>query len=210
MNADKLRRFAETKSSGGGANIRHGRYVFMIDRWFVKEGFKGTTDIHELVVVEAEKNVVFEDDRKVEVEPNPVGSKCSAAFSWDGGEAAKMGPVNSTQFLFALFGDLRDEDITPQQKMETFEECTNADPRKVFPSGHDQAGQPMPVNPCRGMLIRCETYATLTKTTKKWIAALRWSCYDPAGHGANTFEAARNRWAEYEARTGRSHVTNAA
>lgn len=178
--------FKDARSSGGGPNIRHGIYVLMIDKWFFKRGFKGLADIHEFVVVNAEKNIVMEGDKKVDVEPNPVDSSVSTTFPYFG-KAGVMGPVNTTQFLLALLGK-KDDEISDDEKEEARVECTNEDAK---------AG---PVNPCRGMIIGAETVPYFTKETKQWIVRIKWHTIDPLGEGENTPEKAAERWAAFESR----------
>lgn len=184
LSAEIKKRLADAKVTGGGSNINHGRYIFMIKKWWFEQGYKGLADKHELVVMKAEKITVMEGDKKVEVEPNPVGSTCSAVYNYDG-KAKVMAPINTKKFLFGLLG-IEEKDITPDDANATLEECINDD-SKVGP-----------VNPCRGMLIACETYPIYTKESKQWIVGTKWECVSPPGEGENTDEKAKARFEEHE------------
>lgn len=194
LTAEEKKKISDARSSGGGNNLNHGVYILMLDKWFFKRGFKGLADVHEFVVVSSEKAVgLMEGDKKVDVEPNAVDSSSSTTFSY-AGNALKMAPVNTTQFLLAMLGK-KDEELDDDEKEAARLECTNDDPNEV-----DGEGNKLPVNPCRGMLVGAETVPYFTKETKKWIVRINWKTIDPIGEGENTFEKAKERWAAYEAR----------
>lgn len=189
LTAEERKQIGQATSTGRGNNIRYGRYVLMIDKWYFRKGYTGLSDIHELVVLKSEKMIVMEGEKKVEVEPNPEDSSASAVFSY-GGKGKVMAPINTTGFVLALMG-LKDEQITGDEKMSALEEFTNEDPKKF-------EGR---VNPCRGMIIGCETVPTQTRESKQWITALKWvHLAPPGGTGENSFEKAAERWAAYQSR----------
>ncbi len=173
------------KPSGNGANIRHGKYALMIDKWFFKKGHKGISEIRELVVLEAEKVVVMEGEKERADTPNAVGSSCSIVSAYHG-DGADMGPINTMRFLYGLF-NLSEGDITAEEQETTIAECTNTE-------SEDGA-----VNPMRGMVIGLETFPVLTSKNKKWITGTKWICIDKPGEGVNTVEEAAARWATHEA-----------
>lgn len=185
LTPEMRKKLGGTKGSGSGANIRHGRYALMITKMFMKtDGHKGTSEIREFVVVEAEKVVVMEGDKKREDEPNAVGSTCSAVAAYFG-TSKDMGPVNTVRFVQGLF-DYKDGDISEDDQAQTIAECLNDDPAEG------------PVNPLRGMIIGLETLPICTSTNKKWIVGYRWFCIDKPQQGINTQAEADKRWKEYE------------
>lgn len=177
--ADKI---ARTSVSGSGQNIRHGRYVLMLDKWEFRHGHKGISDIHEFIVVKSDKIVVMEDTR-VEAEPNAVDTRCSAVYNYDG--AAKvMAPINTKRFLLGLLGKA---DVTEEEQSKYLMGYTNDDPKNGL------------VNPCRGMIIGCETYPIRT-VAGKWIIGTNWLHIAAPGQGDNALDAAKARYADYERR----------
>lgn len=175
-----MKKAATVNLSGNGVLIRqYGNYVFMVDKWFFKQGHKGLSDIHELVTMKAEKVTVYEDEKKVEVDPHAVGSRVSAIFNYDG-KGKDMAPINSMRFLLGLFG-VNEADISDEDKEASLAQATGKD------------------NPTQGMLIACEVYPAKTNAGR-WIAVCRWSCVDKPGEGQNAPDVVKKRWAEYEAK----------
>lgn len=166
------------KNSGGGNNIRHGRGILMIDKWYWRQGHKGLSHVHEFIVTKSEKNIVMEGDKKIDVEPNAVNSSCSAVYNYDG-KAKDMAGVNSARFVLGLFG-LEADAVSEEDVEKTIEEGSADDS-----------------NPCRGMVIGYETYPIQTKAGA-WIVGVKWSCVNKPGEGQNTIEAAKARWDAFQ------------
>ena len=100
MNAQEREQFSKAQSTGNRApNMRHGRYVLMIDRWFLHRGYMNAlSDIHNFIVMKAEPLVVRQDDKEIREEPNEVWSRTHATFKY-AGAGVQMAPINSTRFL---------------------------------------------------------------------------------------------------------------
>jgi hypothetical protein len=201
LSAEEKKLFGGSRSTGDRPpNIRHGKYLLMIDVWKLHRGYRNVlSDIHNFVVVKSEKITVMEDEKKREDVPNEVGTRCGATFKYDG-NGAEMAPINSTRFLLALWG-LQDGEIEDDAKTSAWMRATNEDPKKFANDVIDGTTITIPsVNPTRGMLIGAETNAIFTKKSSKWIVGVNFIHIARPGEGDNSYEAAAKRWAEYEAK----------
>ena len=176
------KKLAETTSKGGGAFLGYGMYLLMVKKWFFFQGYEGISDIHEFVILRAEKKIVQEGDKKVDREPNPVGSLASHVIAYHG-NSKTMAEQKTTEFFLALFG-ITDDEISGDDKVKTIDECT----------GETQ--------PCKGMIIGCDIYPKEKRNTKgEWLALPNFMhIAKPNAPGENSAEAAVKRWAEYEVR----------
>ncbi len=77
-----LSKIANATASGGGTNIRDGRYKYLIEKCIYQKGHKGENFIVELRVIESASNGDV-DERGQPTIPNAVGSTCSMACLLD-------------------------------------------------------------------------------------------------------------------------------
>ncbi len=172
-------RIAKARTVGGGNNIRHGEYVFMIMKSTYEKMNSGQCHINEFVVYESKKQIVVEGEKTVDVEPNPVGSQCSYVINYDGkGKLSADG--NSKAIVLGLFG-MTEGEVDDSLVSDTLGDFT------------DDA------QPAKGMLVKCTTYPKEVRSKPgKYITGLNWSCVDKPGEGVNSPEACAVRLAEYE------------
>lgn len=200
LTAEEKAAFGKSRTTGDRPpNIRHGRYVLMIDKWFLLRGFRNVlSDIHNFIVVKAEPNTVVIDGKPVTDIPNEVGSRCGAAFKHEG-NSLEMARINGTRFTLAVLG-LNDAEISEDDKTEAWMRMTNDDPKKFVGEKVDGTDIVIPsINPCRGMIVAAETTPVVTKAEKN-IVGITWSNIAPAGEGVNGYVEAAKRWAEYESK----------
>lgn len=170
--------------SGGGINIRHGKYLLMIKKVSVDKKFSGECFIMEMQVIEAEKIEVDEGGVAKNVEPNKAGSDCSYVVNFDGKGKASA-PGNVKQILCAVF-NVSEDQLTPEEFEGTFEDVVldRADPEHPDKE----------VNPLRGWLIRCGTYPKEVRSEKgRFITGIKWECASPPGEGLNAPEEIAKR-----------------
>lgn len=190
--------FASAQLTGARTpNFRHGKYLLMLDTWKLHRGYRGVlSDVHNFVVMKSSPVTVMQDGPVTEI-PNEVGTTAGAVYKYEG-PGAEMASINSMRFLLTLFG-LSERDIPPQDRVAAWQRATNEDPRQFQNDRLDGTDTIIPsVNPCRGMLIGMETTPILTKKSKTWIVGLNWRHIAPPGSGENSYEAAAQRWAEYQ------------
>lgn len=170
--------------AGGGSYIQHGDYVMMIDRWFFQK-IQDRCIIQELTPAEAIKKVVYEGAKKVEQDPNPPGSSCSAAVNFDG--AGKLSAQsNSRAPVIALFGFNDGEIPDATAAMSLRQVC------KEDESDADLKG--VPIQPARGMLIGLRTYPKEVQSRKgSYITGHNWYCIAKPGTGINAPELVKAR-----------------
>lgn len=83
-----LSKIEKATATGGGNNIRDGRYLYFIEKVVYNEkGHNGAAYIVEFRVVESESNGDV-DEKGVPTIPNPVGSSCSMVCLLDKHESA--------------------------------------------------------------------------------------------------------------------------
>lgn len=176
------KKLAESTGKGGGAFLNYGRYVLMLKKWFWNQGYEGLSDIHEFVVMSAEKLTVQEGDKTVSREPNPVGSTASHVVAYFG-NSKPMAEDKSAEFMFGFTG-LKPEETTSDARLAIYDEFM------------------CDAQPGRGMLVACEVYPKeKRKTPGEWMAIPKFSCYaKPGAPGENSIEEAAKRWAAYEAK----------
>ncbi len=92
----------KSRVAGGGNYIQHGDYVMSILRYFYQK-IQDECVIVEISPAEAKKKVVFEGEKKIEEEPNPVASECSSTANFDG-DGKLSAPANARAPVLAIFG----------------------------------------------------------------------------------------------------------
>lgn len=136
-----LSKIATAKMTGGGSNIRDGKYKMLVEKCELKKGHYGESFIAELRVVEATPNgemQIAADERSVTdkaVVPNPVNTTCSLVCNLTKHDAAAG---NVKKFVFGVlqaFG-YAEEQITEEVLGQVI-----------------SAAQPL-----RGMAVECETF----------------------------------------------------
>ena len=158
-----------------------------VAKWLFKAaGYKGKSEIVEMIVVGAEKLIVMLEDKRIDEEPNQVDSTCKIVNNYDG-KAKEMAPDKTTQFVLALWG-LNNDAVTAEWKQQTWAASMNQDAARGV------------VNPMCGMLIGCETYAVRAAKSGIALTLPKWIHIAQPGQGINDYKAAAQRWAEYEAR----------
>ena len=174
----------KARSAGGGNYIQHGDYILMIDHWWYQK-IQDRVIILESYVVESRKKVVFEGDKRVEDEPNTVGSKCSSTSNFDG--AGKLSaPANSRAPMLALF-NFKESEVPDATASFTLRQCCKEDE-----SDSELAGTP--IQPMRGMLVACSTFPKEIKSNKgTYITGINWECVDKPHEGLNAPDKVKAR-----------------
>ncbi len=197
--------FAKSRSTGDRPpNIRHGKYLLMVDKWYLLRGYRNVlSDVHNFIILRSEANLVIEQDehgnpRERRDVPNEVGSRCGVVFKQDG-KSTEMAIINSTRFTLALLG-MGDADISDEDKLAYWMRLTNDEPKKCLGERMEDGALIPATNPTRGMLIAAETTPILTKESKRWIVGINFIHVAMPGFGDNAYDVAARRWAEYEAR----------
>jgi len=173
-------RIAKAKASSGGNNIRYGEYILMYWKSSYDHMNSGWCHINEFVVVSATKIVVMEGEKKVDVEPNQVGTQCSYVINYDGkGKLSADG--NSKALVLGLFG-FKEGEVPDEKVSETLADLT-ADNQ-----------------PAKGMLIKCSTHPKEVRSRPgNYITGIKWECVATPGQGENAPEANQARLAQYAA-----------
>jgi len=163
----------ESRVAGGGNYIQHGDYVMMIKKWHYQQ-IQDEVIILEVIPIESRKKVVYEGDKKVEIEPNPPGSEASSVANFSS-EAKLSAPANSRAPVLGLFG-FAENDVPNQKVSETLEYvCSDA-------------------QPATGMLIMCSTFPKEIRSKKgSYITGLNWDCVAKPGTGLNSPEMVKAR-----------------
>ena len=145
INQTLARQIANASTTGGGNWIRHGLYLFVVERLLLKQGYKGVSFIAELRVKVAQATVDG-------VVPNPVGSSCSNVQSLSNPATPNaMGAVKA--FILTLLGIT---ESTEDEFVRAFEELVG------------------PTQLARGLVVACETYDHTTQKGKE-IVLPKWS-----------------------------------
>lgn len=134
------KKIAEAKTSGGGNNIKDGKYDLIVKKILVDQMFNGTMFIAEFEVQAAKKT-------HDTVDPNSVGSECSFALNLDTNKSA-LG--NAKSFLFGLFN--LDEAST-----------SNDDFMTLIQEYAGEKGSEASLK-ARGMIVKAATFRKVTKT----------------------------------------------
>ncbi len=161
-----------SRSAGGGTNIQHGDYIFMIRKCFFQK-IQHACVITELMTIEAKAKRVFEGTKAVDHEPNPVGQDCSSVIDFDGKGAAsaKNNVRDLVVGLFGLDNNVADDIVT---KTSAEMVCDNS--------------------PAIGMLISCSTHAKPIRSRPgDFMTALHWSCVAKPFTGLNDVASVRAR-----------------
>lgn len=103
--------------TGGGTFIEPGVYTFIVEKFFINNGFRGTCAIMELYVKEAAQ--ASDSDKK----PNRVGSRCSYVCNLSSTTSGPSAQGNVKAFVLALmdvpdneeYGALLEELIADEQ-----------------------------------------------------------------------------------------------
>jgi hypothetical protein len=144
-----LSRIAGAKMTGGGSNIRDGKYKLLVENCKLQKGYEGECFIAELRVIEAVPNgeMQIASDEKTTTDkpvvPNAVGSTCSLICNLTKHDSA---PSNIKKFVYGVLSGLgyAEEQITEEVLGEVI------------------GGQ----QPLRGMAVECETYRSVNKGKK--------------------------------------------
>lgn len=141
--ANLQKKIAEAKMTAGGNNIKDGDYEFVVKQIICEAKYKGTFFIPEFDVLKAQKT-------HSTIEPNTVGSDCSAAWPLDtNGPAGEAAKGNIKQFLCGLF------DLPESVGMEEIMKVAND---YAGPAGSEDALR------ARGMLVRASTFRKAVKS----------------------------------------------
>lgn len=134
-----FKKIAAATATGGGNNIRDGRYKFLIEKCHIQEGHTGTCLIAEFRVMEAAASGALDEQGKPVI-PNPVGSTCSMVCNVTKHESA-YGNVKA--FVQGALGGLgyTPDKIDDQVLAEVFSDA----------------------NPLRGVAVIDETYRGVNK-----------------------------------------------
>lgn len=172
-------RIAKARATAGGNNIKHGKYVLMLMKSTYEKMNSGWCHINEFVVVEAQKIAVQEGDKKLDIEPNSVGSTCSSVINYDGkGKLSADG--NSKALVLGLFG-MKEGEVPDAKVSETLGDLT-----------HDR-------QPAKGMLIGCETYPKEVRSRPgNYITGINWFCIARPGEGLNAPDKIGERLRAFE------------
>lgn len=157
MGAGMFKKIAGASATGGGNNIRDGKYVMMVEQVIAKENYK-KEDLYivELRVVSAEATGDL-DDKGQPVKPNPVGSTASLICNLTQFDNAAG---NAKAFVLGALGGLgyTEEQITEEVMHQTS----------------------LPQQPLRGMAVQCETYRGVNRGRRtpanqgKPLTLLKW------------------------------------
>lgn len=163
----------ESRVAGGGNYIQHGDYIMMIKKWHYQQ-IQDEVIILEVVPIESRKKVVYEGEKRVEIEPNPPGSEASSVANFSS-EAKLSAPANSRAPVLGLFG-FAENDVPNQKVSETLEYvCSDA-------------------QPAFGMLLICTTFPKEIRSKKgSYITGLNWDCVAKPGTGVNSPEMVKAR-----------------
>lgn len=155
----------KARSAGGGVYINHGDYFLM----FKKCTFQKVQDscvINEFFTAQARKKIVMEGDKKIEEDPNPVGSDCSYVINYDG-PGKQSAHANLRGLALGLFG-------FTEGKVED---------KVASATCNDIVGDN---SPALGMLIGLKTYPKEVRSRKgEYITGMEWFCVAKPGEGLN-------------------------
>jgi hypothetical protein len=179
---------ANSKSFASTDNIRHGIYLFRIDRIFAEKVEKGRMAFVEFTVLESKPNPQTQGDlvslngqwklKDDGMNPNPVGSRCALKINFDG-NAKQMAGANMKAFIMGLCNLSQADTQGPEGAKKinnTWVDLSRTKPlQKGDLIGIDQAtnqpivyqGDPKGENPACGMLVRCSTTAKEKKKTRE-------------------------------------------
>jgi hypothetical protein len=154
-----FRKIANSRASGGGNQIKDGKYEFTVTKLLMEDKYTGCCFIAELLVDKAEAS-------EPNIEPNAVGSTCSYVVNLDG-SGKLSAPGNIKAFVLALLG-LKEDEVSADEVADYTEKLVASD------------------QPGRGMKITDETYRKTIRggaNAGKPFTAHRW------GHVAGQTEA---------------------
>lgn len=185
----------KARTAGGGNWIQHGDYTLMIEKWYFQK-IQDECIIVEFLVVESRKKVVYEGDKKIEVEPNAVGSEVSEVANFDG-PGKLSAKANARAVALGLFG-FKEGDVSDKIVADTMLQVVRDN------------------TPAAGMLIKVSTYAKEKRTAKgEFITGRSWDCVAKPGSGVNSDELVKARLAamakgpEEAVRTALQHLSSA-
>lgn len=146
--ADLLRKIASAAPSNPRlANIRDGQYLYEIRNLLSEEKRAGHCFIIELGVVEATASA---DPSRPGITPNPEQSLCGVVINLTKSDSA---PGNVKRFILGLLGIDEQEMLTQMRADQVQDEIMET-----------YADMVSPAQPCKGMLVRGDTYHKIIKT----------------------------------------------
>lgn len=164
----------KARVAGGGVYINHGTYVFMVDAW------KYVKVVDECIIVELLVGQAREkSDPKLPEPTNKPGTTCSEVANFDGAGKQSAG-ANARAVAEAMFGP---------------EHCAGKSDDDISELLDAQLG---PDQPCRGMLVGCDTYPKEIRSNKgNYITGRNWKHVAKPGIGLNSPDMAKARLAAY-------------
>lgn len=172
MPRERANQIANASATGGGDNLHHGDYLFIVDKISYEKGYRGERLQITLFVQSAEKITITEGEETKTPEPNPVNSTFNVIIAFYGKGADCANP-NAKAFYEGLTG----------AKSLTNEEMGEA----IFDSTSDQ-------QPARGMLIACKTWVKQVKSdASRFLTMPGWKNIAPFGEGENDEEHCQAR-----------------
>ncbi len=176
---DTFDAIAKASASGGGDNLKDGRYILAIREVVLQQGFKGKSFIVRFQVVHAEPQLgMFElggqpvaagTPGAIQVTPNAVGSTPSCAWVLD--DSNPKAKQNVKQFMLALSNereaefDVR-EAATRQARIVAQAQGLPQDQWPVSEFARSCIFITSNEQPMRGALIGCTTYRTENRGQK--------------------------------------------
>jgi len=157
---------AESKTASGGNWLQHGKYLLMIDS-YKYQIINDEVIVTNFLAIKSEKKTVFEGQKAITQEPNPVGSTCSEIANFSG--AGKLSaPSNARAVVLGLFG-YKEGEVSAQVVSDTLVAVTSD------------------AQPAQGMLIGCDTFAKEIRSKPgQYITGRNWTCVAKPGTGLNT------------------------
>ncbi len=156
--AEILQEIADSTPSGGGNQLRDGRYRFLVKKLALETGFKGPRWTIDLVVKHAHKLpgvVELLTGRPIDVEPNAVGTDVGMVkmlSTKEDYEAPGLGDTKS--FVLALYNST--EETTRSDLVATLDELDKT-------------------NCAYGMAIDCTTRRKVTDRNKRELVLQDWT-----------------------------------
>ncbi len=119
-----LAKIQSAQATGGGNNIRDGRYKYLIEAFTYAKGFQGERVVAELRVIESAPAIDVTGPDGKPVTPNAVQSSCSMVCLLDQHESAAG---NAKAFLLAALAPLGfdESDITEDKILNEYSHVSN-------------------------------------------------------------------------------------
>ncbi len=170
--AELLKEIAESTPSGGGNNLRDGRYRFIVKKLALESGFHGPRFGIDLVVKNCAKIAVVElkTGKAIDVEPNAVGTDVGIVKMLSGkGNYQPPGFGDTKAFVLALFN--AGEETTNDELVATIDELDKT-------------------NSAYGMMIDCTTRRKVSKENEVEMVLQDWFHVEQTGEDI----AASRKW----------------